>query len=76
MHNLLKSLGFRHNRPRHAPRREYDPQAKAKMDDITEVLSSPMAGYDILFQDESNWHLLPTTIAMWMQCGNARGFYA
>ena len=68
MYNLLKSLGFRHNRPRHAPKRGYDPQAKAKMDAITEVLSSPVAGNHMLFQDECDLHLLPTIRAMWMQC--------
>lgn len=70
MYDPLKSLGFRHNRPRHAPKRGYDQQAKAKMDAITEALSSPVAGNHVLFQDESDVHLLPTIRAMWMQCGN------
>lgn len=68
MHNLLKSLGFRHNRPRHAPKPGYDPQAKAKMDAITDVLSSPVAANHMLFEDECDLHLLPTIRAMWMRC--------
>jgi transposase len=69
MDNLLKSLGLQHNRPRYAPKLGYDPQAKAKMDAITDVLSSPMAGNHILFEDECDLHLLPTIRAMWMRCG-------
>jgi hypothetical protein len=69
MHNLLRFLGFRHNHPRHAPKPGYDPQAKAKMDAITDVPSSPVAGNHILFEDECNLHLLPTIRAMWMRCG-------
>ena len=60
MYGTLRGLGFRHNRPRHAVKRAYDPQAKAKTDAITEVLASPVAGNHVIYEDETNIHLLPT----------------
>lgn len=66
MHAILKGLGFRHNRPRHAAKRAYDSQAKAKMNAITEVLSSPVAGNHVIYEDESDIHLLPTLRSAWI----------
>ena len=69
MYGILRGLGFRHNRPRHAAKRAYDPQAKAKMNAITEVLSSPVAGNHVIYEDESDIHLLPTLRSAWMPQG-------
>lgn len=66
MYHLLRSPAFRHNRPRHAAKQGPDPQAKAKMDPITQVLSSAAAGNHVLCQDD---HLLPAIRSIWMQCG-------
>ncbi len=69
MYGILRGLGFRHNRPRHAAKRAYDPQAKAKMNAITGVLSSRVAGNHVLYEDESDLHLLPTLRSAWMLRG-------
>jgi len=69
MYHLLKSLGFRHSRPRRAARRGFDPQAKAKMDVITQVLSSPAAENHVIYEDECHIHLLPNIGSMWIQRG-------
>ena len=69
VYSILRGLGFRHNRPRNAAKRAYDPQAKAKMDAVTEVLSSPVAGNHVIYKDESDIHLLPTLRSAWMPQG-------
>ncbi|MEA4884412.1 MAG: winged helix-turn-helix domain-containing protein [Clostridia bacterium] len=51
MYGILKGLGLRHNRPRHAAKPGYDPQARAKMNAITEVLSSPIAANHVIYED-------------------------
>lgn len=58
-----------HDRPRRAAKRARDPQAKAKMNAITEVLSSRVAGNHVLYEDESDLHLLPTLRVAWMPRG-------
>jgi hypothetical protein len=69
MYGILRGLGFRHKRPRHAAKRAYDPQDKAKMNAITEVLSSPVAGSHVIYEDERDIHLLPTLRFAWMPPG-------
>ena len=69
MYGILRGLGFRHNQPRHEAKRAYDPQAKAKMNAITGVLSSHVAGNHVIYEDESDIHLLPTLRSAWMLQG-------
>jgi|GEM_PF-5898938 len=61
----FRGLSFRHNRPRHSAKPGYDPQARAKMNAMTEVLGSPIAGNHIIGEAKSYAHMLPTLGSMW-----------
>lgn len=66
---ILVALDFRHNRPRHGPKKAVDPQLKEKLNAILGVLSSRVSGNHVLYEDEADVHLLPTIRAMWMKRG-------
>ena len=66
---ILKGLDFRFNRPRHSPKKGRDPLLKAKMKEILEMLCSPVASNHLLYEDESDIHLLPPLRAMWIKKG-------
>lgn len=69
MYAVLKSLGSRHNRPRHAAKPGYDPQTRDKMNAMTKVLSFPARGNHIFYAEESDLHLLPILRSAWMLLG-------
>lgn len=66
---ILVALDFRHNRPRHGPKKAVDPQLKKKLNAILGVLSSKVSGNHVLYEDEADIHLLPAIRAMWMKKG-------
>lgn len=66
---ILMALDFRHNRPRHGPKKAVDPQLKRKLNAILGVLSSRVSGNHVLYEDEADIHLLPAIRAMWMKKG-------
>ncbi|MGE5572730.1 MAG: IS630 family transposase [Bacteroidota bacterium] len=66
---ILVALDFRHNRPRHGPRKAVDPQLKKKLNAILGVLSSRVPGNHVLYEDEADTHLLPVIRAMSMKKG-------
>ncbi|MGI5927225.1 MAG: IS630 family transposase [Thermacetogeniaceae bacterium] len=64
---ILRVLDFRHNRPRHGPKKARDPLAKEKLKAILGVLSSKVSGNHVLYEDECDIHLMPPLRAMWMK---------
>ena len=66
---ILVALDFRHNRPRHGPKKAVDPQLKEKLNAILGVPSSRVRGNHVLYEDEADIYLLPTIRAMWMKRG-------
>lgn len=66
---IVEALDFRHNRPRHGPRKAVDPQLKKKLNAILGVLSSRVPGNHVLYEDEEDIHLLPAIRALWMKKG-------
>ena len=67
---LLRGLDFRHNRPRHGPKKARDPLAKEKLKAILGILSSRVSGNHVLYEDECDIHLMPPLRAMWMKKAN------
>ena len=66
---ILRTFDFRHNRPRHSPKKAFDPLLKEKLRAILEVLSSRVRGNHVIYADECDIHLLPPIRAMWMKKG-------
>jgi transposase len=63
----VKAIGYRWRRPRLAPARKIDPDKSQKLAKIQAVLQNVSDQVHILFEDESDMHLMPVLRAMWMR---------
>ena len=63
----VKAIGYRWRRPRLAPTRKIDPDKKQKLAKIKTVLKNINNQFHILFEDESDLHLMPVLRSMWMR---------
>ena len=68
LRRALKKLGFHWGRPRHTVVKE-DPEAESKLEAIRNTLSEVSSDDLVLFEDESDFHLLPPIRGMWMPPG-------
>ena len=63
----VKAINYRWRRPRLAPVRKTDPDKEQKLAQIEAILSKASDQLHLLFQDESDLHLMPVLRAMWMR---------
>jgi transposase len=63
----VKAIGYRWRRPRLAPARKIDPDKRQKLTNIETILKNVTEHVHILFEDESDLHLMPVLRAMWMR---------
>ncbi len=63
----VKAIGYRWRRPRLAPARKIDPDKNQKLVKIEAVLKNISNHVHILFEDESDLHLMPVLRSMWMR---------
>jgi transposase len=63
----VKAIGYRWRRPRLAPARKTDPDKGQKLAQIEALLKNVSDQVHLLFEDESDLHLMPVLRAMWMR---------
>lgn len=63
----VKTIGYRWRRPRLAPTGKLDPDKNQKLAHIEAVLKNVKDQVHILFEDESDLHLMPVLRSMWMR---------
>lgn len=67
-----RAIGYRWRRPRLAPARKKDPEKKTKLAALITQMKNMAAEVHLIFEDESDLHLLPVLRAMWMRGAQRR----